>query len=346
MTLPGTTLGSVHYFSPEQARGEQATAASDIFSLGIVLFELLTGQRPWEGDSAAAVAMARLAGPAPGSGARSAPGIPPELAAITRKALALEPDDRWPTAAAFAAALEAFLAGTRRSRASRRSAARRGRRPPAQPVCRDRRGRTPARRRRTPATRTPDADVGDRPREPERDPVLAGRRRGDPLTPRQPRPSDAGRGGAGHEPDGLGRRDHRDPHPRPRRLPRLPAPVRRRQTPSAQPVTVPNFVGHDVHRRPGRWPTQRGIEVVQDRPTVDPDASPVGHGPRPGSAGRRRDRPRATRSSSRSPSALETVAVPDLLQQDRAEAFQLLFTAGPHAGHRRPRSSTRRRRSG
>ena len=53
MTLPGTTLGSVHYFSPEQARGEQATAASDIFSLGIVLYEMLTGQRPWEGDSAA-----------------------------------------------------------------------------------------------------------------------------------------------------------------------------------------------------------------------------------------------------------------------------------------------------
>ena len=54
MTLPGTTLGSVHYFSPEQARGESATAASDIYSLGIVLYEMLTGVRPWEGDSAAA----------------------------------------------------------------------------------------------------------------------------------------------------------------------------------------------------------------------------------------------------------------------------------------------------
>ena len=53
MTLPGTTLGSVHYFSPEQARGEPATAASDIYSLGIVLYEMLTGVRPWEGDSAA-----------------------------------------------------------------------------------------------------------------------------------------------------------------------------------------------------------------------------------------------------------------------------------------------------
>src|SRR5207248_1998938 len=56
LTLPGTTLGSVHYFSPEQARGELASPASDIYSLGIVLFERLTGRRPFQGDSAAAIA--------------------------------------------------------------------------------------------------------------------------------------------------------------------------------------------------------------------------------------------------------------------------------------------------
>jgi beta-lactam-binding protein with PASTA domain/tRNA A-37 threonylcarbamoyl transferase component Bud32 len=111
MTLPGTTLGSVHYFSPEQARGEQATAASDIFSLGIVLYELLTGRRPWEGDTAAAVAMARLAGPVPDPTTVRA-GIPPDLAAIDRRALAMEPVDRWASAASLATALEAFLAGT------------------------------------------------------------------------------------------------------------------------------------------------------------------------------------------------------------------------------------------
>ena len=111
MTLPGTTLGSVHYFSPEQARGDQTTAASDIYSLGIVLFELLTGHRPWEADSAAAVAMARLAGPPPDpSTLRS--GIPADLVAIDRKALATEPADRWSSASSMAAALEAFLAGT------------------------------------------------------------------------------------------------------------------------------------------------------------------------------------------------------------------------------------------
>jgi eukaryotic-like serine/threonine-protein kinase len=111
MTLPGMTLGSVHYFSPEQARGDPTTAASDIYSLGIVLFELLTGHRPWEADSAAAVAMARLAGPPPDpSSLRS--GIPADLVAIDRKALATEPADRWSSASSMAAALEAFLAGT------------------------------------------------------------------------------------------------------------------------------------------------------------------------------------------------------------------------------------------
>jgi serine/threonine-protein kinase len=110
MTLPGTTLGSVHYFSPEQARGDQATAASDIYSLGIVLFELLTGRRPWEADSAAAVAMARLAGPPPDPSTYRS-GLPADLVAIDRKALATEPADRWSSAASMAAALEAFLAG-------------------------------------------------------------------------------------------------------------------------------------------------------------------------------------------------------------------------------------------
>ncbi|MEA2653333.1 MAG: eukaryotic-like serine/threonine-protein kinase, partial [Chloroflexota bacterium] len=109
VTLPGMTLGSVHYFSPEQARGEPATAASDIFSLGIVLYEMLTGVRPWEGDSAASVALARLTGPIPDPIAvRSS--VPTDLAAITRRALALDPNDRWPSASVMADALEATLA--------------------------------------------------------------------------------------------------------------------------------------------------------------------------------------------------------------------------------------------
>ena len=94
VTLPGTTLGSVHYFSPEQARGEPATAASDIYSLGIVLYEMLVGSRPWEGDSAASVALARLSGPIPDPMVVR-PSVPPDLASIVRRALALDPKDRW-----------------------------------------------------------------------------------------------------------------------------------------------------------------------------------------------------------------------------------------------------------
>jgi hypothetical protein len=114
LTLPGTTLGSVHYFSPEQARGEPATPASDIYGLGIVLYELLTGKRPWTGDSAAAVATARLSGPVPSPSAVR-PGIPAELEAIVRKSLAPAPADRFPTAKAMAEALERFLGDERRA---------------------------------------------------------------------------------------------------------------------------------------------------------------------------------------------------------------------------------------
>ena len=60
MTVTGTTLGSVHYFSPEQARGDEVTGTSDVYALGIVLYEMLTGRRPFEGDSAAGVALKRL----------------------------------------------------------------------------------------------------------------------------------------------------------------------------------------------------------------------------------------------------------------------------------------------
>ncbi len=75
LTMPGTTLGSVHYFSPEQARGEVVTTASDVYSAGLVLVEMLTQRRAWTGDSAGAVAVARLTGdpPLPSS---VRPGLP------------------------------------------------------------------------------------------------------------------------------------------------------------------------------------------------------------------------------------------------------------------------------
>jgi serine/threonine-protein kinase len=121
LTLPGTTLGSVHYFSPEQARGEMATPASDIYSLGIVLYELLTGKRPWTGDTAAAIATARLTGAVPSPSAAHG-GVPPTLEAICRRALAPNQDERFASAAEMADALESFV-GEERTGAGARAGA-------------------------------------------------------------------------------------------------------------------------------------------------------------------------------------------------------------------------------
>ncbi len=108
LTLPGVTMGSVHYFSPEQARGEPATTASDIYSLGIVLFECLTGQRPFSGDGAAAIALARLTTTPPRPSALR-PGVPVELDQIVQRAMALDPADRYASAASMGSALEGWL---------------------------------------------------------------------------------------------------------------------------------------------------------------------------------------------------------------------------------------------
>jgi eukaryotic-like serine/threonine-protein kinase len=106
MTVTGTTLGSVHYFSPEQARGDEVTGQSDVYALGIVLYEMLTGRRPFEGDSAAGVALKRLSeDPAPPT--VHGP-VPPGLSAIVMRALERDPANRYPDAGAFAEALRVW----------------------------------------------------------------------------------------------------------------------------------------------------------------------------------------------------------------------------------------------
>ena len=111
LTLPGTVLGTAGYLSPEQARGEPATPASDRYALGIVAFELLTGRRPFQGDTAATEAFAHVNAPVP-SAERLEPGLPAGVDAALARALAKDPRERPKSCAELVADLRnAFASG-------------------------------------------------------------------------------------------------------------------------------------------------------------------------------------------------------------------------------------------
>lgn len=111
LTATGSVLGTAHYLSPEQAGGSEVGPASDIYSLGIVLYEMLTGSLPFTGDSAVAVAMRHISDDVPPPSALVA-GIPGGLDDVVARATAKEPGARFAGTAAMAEAIESAMRPT------------------------------------------------------------------------------------------------------------------------------------------------------------------------------------------------------------------------------------------
>ena len=105
MTQTGSIMGTAQYLSPEQAQGYAVSEPSDLYSIGVILYELLTGRVPFEGESAVTIALKHVnERPVPPS--RFNPAVSPELEAVVLRALEKDPARRFPDADAFTAALE------------------------------------------------------------------------------------------------------------------------------------------------------------------------------------------------------------------------------------------------
>jgi beta-lactam-binding protein with PASTA domain/predicted Ser/Thr protein kinase len=112
VTATAAVMGTAQYLSPEQARGENVDARSDLYSAGVLFYELLTGRPPFTGDSPVAIAYQHVReDPAPPS--TSEPDLPPDLDAVVLKALAKNPDNRYQSAQEMRDDLERVLAGTK-----------------------------------------------------------------------------------------------------------------------------------------------------------------------------------------------------------------------------------------
>jgi beta-lactam-binding protein with PASTA domain/tRNA A-37 threonylcarbamoyl transferase component Bud32 len=105
ITEVGAIMGTAQYLSPEQAQGRPVNEASDLYSIGVVLFEMVTGRPPFDGDSAVAIALKHVNQPAP-SPRELRPEIPPELEAVVVRALAKDPAQRYTDADSFIRDLE------------------------------------------------------------------------------------------------------------------------------------------------------------------------------------------------------------------------------------------------
>ncbi|MDX6609865.1 MAG: eukaryotic-like serine/threonine-protein kinase [Solirubrobacterales bacterium] len=108
ITQAGSVMGTPHYLSPEQAQGFDVTAVSDLYSIGVMLYEALTSRVPFEADSAVAVAMKQVS-QAPQRPSSINPQVSPALDAVVMRALEKEPGQRFQSADAFIAAIDAAL---------------------------------------------------------------------------------------------------------------------------------------------------------------------------------------------------------------------------------------------
>ena len=105
LTTTGMTLGTVQYYAPEQAQGEIVTPAADVYALGVVMYEMLTGRTPFDGDTPVAVAMQHIQDP-PTPPSQLNPGIPPALEEIILHCLEKVPEMRFRNGSQLARALE------------------------------------------------------------------------------------------------------------------------------------------------------------------------------------------------------------------------------------------------
>ncbi len=110
LTATGTLMGTPMYLSPEQARGQPLTPASDQFSLGVLAYRMLAGQLPWGPNAAPAVVMMRIVAQAPPPPSTIRPGLPAAVDAVFERVLAKEPAGRYESCGAFAEALREALA--------------------------------------------------------------------------------------------------------------------------------------------------------------------------------------------------------------------------------------------
>jgi beta-lactam-binding protein with PASTA domain/predicted Ser/Thr protein kinase len=110
MTQTGSIMGTAQYLSPEQAQGYSVSAPSDLYSVGIILYEMLTGRVPFEGESAVTIALKQVSEP-PVPPSQHNPQVPPALEAVVLRALEKDPARRFGDADEFIAALEHAAAG-------------------------------------------------------------------------------------------------------------------------------------------------------------------------------------------------------------------------------------------